>query len=121
MVRMICKDAAASKLRPDGVLGFHSALELHAIACSELNEVQLVSAERTERVNPPFGACRFLTPPKALAAAGKTDYLTMTMDRQGVTVGVTAVERAPAGTRRRRRGTPEVVGPGALSRSGEGR
>ena len=50
MVRMICKDAAASKLRPDGVLGFHSALELHAIACSELNEVQLVSAERTERV-----------------------------------------------------------------------
>lgn len=41
----------------------------------------------------PFGACRFVTPPKALVAAGKADYLTMTIDRQGVAVRVTAVER----------------------------
>lgn len=90
---VIDRFAAASKLRSDGVLGFHSALELHGIAYSEFNEVQLISAGRTERVDLPFGACRFVTPPKALAAAGKADYLTMTMDRQGVTVRTTAVER----------------------------
>jgi hypothetical protein len=44
-------------------------------------------------VHLPFGACRFVTPPKALLAAGKDDYLTMTIDRQGVAVRVTAVER----------------------------
>ena len=90
---VIDRFAAASKLRPDGVLGFHSALELHGIAYSEFNEVQLISAGRTERVDLPFGACHFVTPPKALAAASKADYLTMIIDRQGVAVRVTAVER----------------------------
>jgi predicted transcriptional regulator of viral defense system len=90
---VIDRFAAASKLRADGVLGFHSALELHGIAYSEFNEVQLISAGRTEVVELPFGACRFVTPPKALVEAGKADYLTTTMDRQGVAVRVTAVER----------------------------
>jgi predicted transcriptional regulator of viral defense system len=103
---VIDRFAAASKLRPDGVLGFHSALELHGIAYSEFNEVQLVSAGRTERVDLPFGACRFVTPPKALVAAGKTDYLTTTMDRQGVTVRVTAVERTVVDVLHR----PELAG-----------
>ena len=103
---VIDRFAAASKLRPDGVLGFHSALELHGIAYSEFNEVQLVSAGRTERVDLPFGACRFVTPPKALAAAGKADYLTTTMDRQGVTVRVTAVERTVVDVLHR----PELAG-----------
>jgi hypothetical protein len=70
---VIDRFAAASKLRPDGVLGFHSALELHGIAYSEFNEAQLISAGRTERVDLPFGACRFVTPPKALAAAGRAE------------------------------------------------
>lgn len=90
---VIDRFAGASKLRSDGVLGFHSALELHGIAYSEFNEVQLISAGRTELVELPFGACRFIPPPKALVAAGKADYLTTTMDRQGVAVHVTAVER----------------------------
>jgi predicted transcriptional regulator of viral defense system len=90
---VIDRFAAASKLRPDGTLGFHSALELHGIAYSEFSEVQLISAGRTERVDLPFGACRFVAPPKALVVAGKADCLTMTMDRQGVAIRVTAVER----------------------------
>ena len=90
---VIDRFVAASKLRADGVLGFHSGLELHGIAYSELNEVQLISLGRTELVDMPFGACRFVTPPKALVEAGKADYLTMTIDRQGVAVRVTAVER----------------------------
>jgi predicted transcriptional regulator of viral defense system len=103
---VIDRFAAASKLRSDGVLGFHSALELHGIAYSEFNEVQLVSAGRTERVDLPFGACRFVSPPKALAATGKADYLTTTMDRQGVTVRVTAVERTVVDVLHR----PELAG-----------
>ena len=85
--------AAASKLRPDGVLGFHSALELHGIAYSESHEVQLISVGRTELVNLPLGACRFVVPPKALMEAHKADYHTMAMDRQGVTIRMTTVER----------------------------
>jgi predicted transcriptional regulator of viral defense system len=102
---MIDRFAAASKLRRDAVLGFHSALELHGIAYSEFNEVQLISAGRTERVDLPFGACRFVIPPKALAA-GKADYLTLTMDRQGVAVRVTAVERTVVDVLHR----PELAG-----------
>jgi len=98
--------AAASKLRTDGVLGFHSALELHGIAYSEFSEVQLVSAGRTELVELPFGACRFVTPPKALVMAGKADYLTTTIDRQGVAVRVTTVERTTVDVLHR----PELAG-----------
>jgi len=90
---VIGRFAAASKLRSDGVLGFHCALELHGIAYSEFNEVQLISAGRTELADLPFGTCRFVNPPKALVAAGKAEYLTVIMDRQGVAVRVTAVER----------------------------
>lgn len=90
---VIDRFAAASKLRHDGVLGFHSALELHGIAYSEFNEVQLISAGRTELVDLPFGACRFVAPPKAMVVAGRVDCLTMTMDRQGVVIRLTTAER----------------------------
>ena len=93
---VIDRFAAASKLRPDGVLGYHSALELHGIAYSEFNEVQLISAGRPELANLPFGPCRFINPPKTLVATDKADYLTITMDRQGVTIRVAAVERTVA-------------------------
>jgi hypothetical protein len=79
---------------------------VHGIAYSEFNEVQLISAGRTELVDLPFGACRFVTPPKALAAASRADYLTVTMDRQGVAVRVTAVERTVVDVLHR----PELAG-----------
>ncbi len=103
---MVDRFAAASKLRPDGVLGYHSALELHGIAYSEFNEVQLISAGRTELVDLPFGACRFIKPPKALAEEGRADDLTMTMDRQGLSIRLTAVERTVVDTLHR----PDLAG-----------
>lgn len=103
---VIDRFAAASKLRADGVLGYHSALELHGIAYSEFNEVQLVSAGRTELVRLPFEACRFVNPPKALAVAGKGDYLTVTIDRQGLPIRVTGVERTVVDVLHR----PDVAG-----------
>lgn len=90
---MVDRFAAAAKLRPDGVLGYHSALELHGIAYSEFNQVQLVSAGRTERVALPFSECRFINPPKALVDAGKTNILTTMKDRLGQMIRVTEVER----------------------------
>jgi len=90
---MVDRFAAAAKLRPDGVLGYHSALELHGIAYSEFNQVQLVSAGRTERVTLPFGECRFINPPKALVNTGNTNILTTMKDRLGQMIRVTEVER----------------------------
>jgi predicted transcriptional regulator of viral defense system len=90
---MVDRFAAASKLREDGILGYHSALELHGVAYSEFNEVQLLSAGRPALVSLPFGPCRFIKPPNALTAASKADYQTVTMDRQGVTIRLTGVER----------------------------
>ena len=91
---MVDRFAAASKLRPDGVLGYHSALELHGAAYSEFNEVQLVSRGRSRLADLPFGPCRFVNPPKPLLDAGRTDYLTVAMDRLGVSIKVAAIERA---------------------------
>ena len=90
---MVDRFAAASKLRPDGVLGYHSALELHGAAYSEFNEVRLVSRGRPELAELPFGPCRFVNPPKALPDAGMTDYPTVAMDRPGVSIKITAIER----------------------------
>jgi predicted transcriptional regulator of viral defense system len=98
--------AAASKLRPDGVLGYHSALELHGTAYSEFSEVQLVSRGRSELVDLPFGPCRFIKPPGVLVEAGKTDVLTLIMDRVGLPVRVTAIERTAVDVLHR----PEIAG-----------
>lgn len=103
---MVDRFAAASKLRPDGVLGYHSALELHGAAYSEFNEVQLVSRGRPELADLPFGLCRFINPPKPLLDAGQTDYLTVTMDRLGVSVHVTAIERTAVDVLHR----PDIAG-----------
>jgi len=90
---VIDRFAAASKLRRDGILGYHSALELHGAAYSEFNEVQLISTGRTAAVSLPFGLCRFVNPPRALVASDKLDYFTVTMDRQGLFLRVTNIER----------------------------
>ncbi len=84
---------AASKLRSDGVLGYHSALELQGAAYSEFNEVQLISRGRSELAGLPFGPCRFVNPPKALLDAGRKGCLTVSMDRLGLSIKVTAIER----------------------------
>ena len=97
---------AASKLRPDGMLGYHSALELHGAAFCEFNEVQLVSRGRPGLADLLFGPCRFVNPPKALLDAGRTDYLTVAMDRLGVSLRVTAIERTAVDVLHR----PDIAG-----------
>ncbi len=84
----------ASKLRPDGVLGYHTALELHGISYTALyNTVHLISSGRPGTVDLPFQRCRIVRPHRNLVEAGKTDFLTVRMKRQGVPLTVTAFER----------------------------
>ncbi len=84
----------ASKLRPDGVVGYHTALELFGISYTALyNTVHLISDGRPEKVHLPFQLCRIVRPYRTLIEAGKTDFLTVEVDRLGVRVKVTAFER----------------------------
>lgn len=97
---------AASKLREDGVLGYHSALELHGIAHAEFSEVQVISVGRPGSLGLPTGPCRFLRPAMALVRQGKLNFQTVTMDRQGVIIRLTDVERTVVDVLRR----PEISG-----------
>lgn len=84
----------ASKLRQDGVLGYHTALELYGISYTVLyNTVHLISSGRPGTVALPFQRCRIVRPHRTLIAAGKTDFLTVRKERQGVALKVTAFER----------------------------
>ncbi|MXX88030.1 MAG: hypothetical protein F4213_07670 [Boseongicola sp. SB0677_bin_26] len=84
----------ASKLRPDGVLGYHTALELYGISYTvRYNTVHLISTGRPRTVALPCRRCRIVRPHRTLIAAGETDFLTVRMERQGVSLKVTAFER----------------------------
>jgi len=85
----------ASRLRPDAVLGYHTALELYGIQYSAIiSEVQVLSRGRPGHTDLPFGRCRFIRPHRALEEAGRTDCLTVTVEAMGVPVRGTAFERA---------------------------
>ena len=84
----------ASRLRPDGVLGYHTALELHGTDYALLyHAVHLVSDGPAGHVDLPFQRCRFIRPHRALVEAGRTVILTETRTLMGVPVRMTAWER----------------------------
>ena len=84
----------ASKLRPDGILGYHTALRLYGIQYSAMtSEVQVLSCGPEDVVDLPFSNCRFVRPYRALVAAGKTDVLTIWKKVADVPVRSTAFER----------------------------
>ncbi len=57
----------ASKLRPDGVLGYHTALELYGISHTVLyNRVHLISYGRPEAMKLPFQSCHIVRPYRTL-------------------------------------------------------
>jgi predicted transcriptional regulator of viral defense system len=83
---------AASRLKPDAVIAYHSALELHGAAYTDAPDVQAVSAgEPTVFATDQF-ACRFVKRPAGFVA--KHDVTTV--DRGGLTVRVTTLERTLA-------------------------
>lgn len=80
---------AASKLKPDAILAYHSALELHGTAYTDAPEVQALSAGEPTLFKAPAFSCRFLKLPKGFDE--KRDVVRL--DRSGLTVPVTTIER----------------------------
>lgn len=80
---------AAAKLKPDAVLAYHSALELHGAAYTDVPEVQAVSAGEPTLFDTPDFTCRFLSLPSGFAAERDVTHV----DRAGLRVPVTTLER----------------------------
>lgn len=84
----------ASRLRPDGVIAYHSALELHGYAYTVWHEVQVIARGEPGMVKTHVSACRFIRPPHGFPQwkDAPADGIT-TVDRLGLEINVTTVER----------------------------
>lgn len=80
---------AASRLRRDAVIAYHSALELHGCAYTDAPDVQAISSSVSVTFDTPGFACRFVKvpagfePPRDVAQA----------DRAGLMLKLTTLER----------------------------
>jgi predicted transcriptional regulator of viral defense system len=83
---------AASKLRKGGVIGYHSALELHGYAYTDGPDVQVIAAGQPLTLEAAGLTCRFVRPPKGFITPGAIEAI----DRLGVLVPVTTLERTVA-------------------------
>lgn len=83
---------AASRLRLDAVIAYRSALELHGCAATPTSEVQLIARGEPGLVQTAGFACRFVSPP---SHDSRIEGVT-TVDRQGLAVNVTTLERTLA-------------------------
>jgi predicted transcriptional regulator of viral defense system len=82
---------AASKLRPDAVIGYHSALELHGYAYSSEFDVQVIAPGEPGLLKTAEFTCRFVRPAAPLGPDSTT-----TLDRVGQPVVATSLERTVA-------------------------
>lgn len=83
----------ASRIRADGVLAYHTALELHGLAYSESSQTQLLSRGRPGEVKTLVGPVRFIAQPVALRRRSEEMTGTIKIDRRGLDVVATGVER----------------------------
>jgi predicted transcriptional regulator of viral defense system len=82
---------AASRLRPGGVIGYHSALEAHGCAYSAEFDVQVIAAGEPGSLKTTDFTCRFVRP---VASLGPDSIATL--DRLGQSVSITSLERTVA-------------------------
>ena len=78
----------ASRLRPEAVIGYHSALELHGYAYTAEFDVQAIAPGEPGLFKTKEFSCRFVRPPTPLGPESLT-----TVDRLGQSVAVTTLER----------------------------
>jgi predicted transcriptional regulator of viral defense system len=83
----------ASKALPNAILAYHTALELYGVAYTTFNELSFLS----ERQSPPFSfeAQQFKTivQPQALIKTKNTNFGVDHLNRGGLTIKVTSLER----------------------------
>ena len=88
---------AASRLRRGGIIAYHSALELHGCAYTEGHEVQVIAPGEPGVVETADFSCRFVKPPRGFARKnGRLADDVMVLDRMGLDVSVTTIERTIA-------------------------
>jgi predicted transcriptional regulator of viral defense system len=80
---------AASRLRRDAVLAYHSALELHGCAYTDAPDVQAISSLVPAVLNTPDFACRFVKVPAGFDPARDVAEA----DRAGLMLKLTTLER----------------------------
>lgn len=83
----------ASMVRTDGVIGYHAALEVHGLAYSESDEIHVLSHGRPGIVETDVGVIRFVLPPASLRRNDLDRGGVVTMDRRGLDLPITGVER----------------------------
>lgn len=83
----------ASRLAPDAVLAYHSALEAHGYAQSVSERLSFLTRTKAKLVV--FRGREFVpvTPPTALLRRGMADVLTVELERRGLACRVTSLER----------------------------
>ncbi len=88
---MADKFLAASRLRPDGVIGYHCALEIHGCNYSEWDIAQVIAPGQPKLHVMPEITCRFVVPRMPFDPSSKEDVVSI--DRLGLEVKVTTLER----------------------------
>ena len=83
---------AASRLRRGGTIAYHSALELHGYAYTEGHDVHVIAEGEPGMFEATGFTCRFVRPPRGFASPEGV----MTLDRLGLEVRVTTIERTIA-------------------------
>ena len=83
----------ASRLTPDSVLAHHTALELHGRAYSVWQQLTYLSSRPVERLTFRSHVYRGTRFPEALVRSGKEHFGVTTMDRAGLSLRVTSLER----------------------------
>jgi len=83
----------AGKITEDAVLGYHTALELHGKAYSVFQEFRFLTGRATRPLT--FRSYRFqpVRFPASLVATRKQEFAVQEMDRSGIAVRVTTLER----------------------------
>ncbi len=81
----------ASRLRPDGVIGYHSALEAHGFAYTAEFDVQVIASGEPGSFETADFTCRFVRPAAPLGPDS-----VVTLDRVGQLVKITSLERTVA-------------------------
>ena len=88
---------AASRLRQNGVIAYHSALELLGYAYTEGHVVQVISEQEPGLVEADIVACRFVRPPKGIALhSDPWNNGITTVSRLGQDISVTTIEQTIA-------------------------
>ena len=83
---------AASRLRESSTIAYHSALEFHGYAYTEVHDVQVIAQGEPGMFGAAGFTCRFIRPPRGFAPPDGV----MVVDRLGQEVRVTTIERTIA-------------------------